>query len=79
VSFLAVLHIADRPALFRRWTEGASVGGRCYIEDLCPRAPFAPRDLEDVRNACTASLSPASKTTLGIFVAPASAMSRRRT
>ena len=48
VSFLAVLHIADRPALFGRWIEALRPGGRCYIEDLCQRAPFAPRDLEDV-------------------------------
>jgi SAM-dependent methyltransferase len=49
ISFLAVLHFADRPALFRRWIAALRPGGRCYIEDLCQRAPFAPRDLEDVR------------------------------
>jgi len=49
ISFLAVLHIADRPALFGRWIEALRPGGRCYIEDLCQRAPFAPRDLQDLR------------------------------
>jgi len=49
ISFLAVLHIADRPALFGRWIEVLRPGGLCYIEDLCQRAPFMPRDLEDLR------------------------------
>jgi len=49
ISFLAVLHIADRPALFGRWAEALRAGGRCFIEDLCQRAPFAPRDLQDLR------------------------------
>jgi SAM-dependent methyltransferase len=49
ISFLAVLHIADRPALFRRWADVLRPGGQCYIEDLCQRAPFAPDDLKDVR------------------------------
>ncbi len=34
--------------MFCRWAEALRSGGRCYIEDLCQRAPFAPRDLEDV-------------------------------
>ena len=49
VSFLAVLHIGDRPALFGRWAEALRPSGCCYIEDLCERASFAPRDLQDVR------------------------------
>jgi sarcosine/dimethylglycine N-methyltransferase len=48
VSFLAILHMADRPALTRRLPAVLRRGGRCYIEDLCQRAPFAPRDLEDL-------------------------------
>ena len=50
ISFLAVLHVADRPALLRRWAELLRPGGRCYIEDLCQRAPFAAADLEDLRS-----------------------------
>jgi cyclopropane fatty-acyl-phospholipid synthase-like methyltransferase len=49
ISFLAILHLADRPALFQRWSAVLRPGGRCYIEDLCQRAPFAPADLQDVR------------------------------
>ena len=50
ISFLAVLHIADRPALFRRWAEFLRSGGRCYIEDLCQRAPFSPAELRELRD-----------------------------
>jgi sarcosine/dimethylglycine N-methyltransferase len=49
VSFLAILHVPDRPALFRRFAQALRAGGRCYIEDLCQRAPFVPADLEDLR------------------------------
>jgi SAM-dependent methyltransferase len=50
ISFLAILHIPDRPALMKRLVDALQAGGRCYIEDLCQRAPFSPRDLQDVRN-----------------------------
>jgi SAM-dependent methyltransferase len=49
ISFLAVLHIPDRSKLMRRLAQALRPGGRCYIEDLCQRAPFAPDDLEDLR------------------------------
>jgi cyclopropane fatty-acyl-phospholipid synthase-like methyltransferase len=49
ISFLAVLHIADRPALFRRLADFLRSGGRCYIEDLCQRTPFAPAELQELR------------------------------
>ena len=49
VSFLAVLHMADRPALMNRVVDVLCSDGRCYIEDLCQRAAFAARDLEDLR------------------------------
>jgi len=49
ISFLAILRMPDRPALMKRLAETLRRGGRCYIEDLCQRAPFAPRDLHDVR------------------------------
>lgn len=49
VSFLAIVHIPDRPRLFARLAQALRPGGGCYVEDLCMRAPFAPRDLEDVR------------------------------
>ncbi|MDI1287896.1 MAG: methyltransferase domain-containing protein [Reyranella sp.] len=49
VSLLAVLHIPDRPRLFSRLARVLRAGGRCYLEDLCQRAPLAPRDLDDLR------------------------------
>jgi sterol 24-C-methyltransferase/phosphoethanolamine N-methyltransferase len=49
VSWLAILHIADRPRLFARLARALRAGGQCYVEDLAERAPFAPRDLADLR------------------------------
>ncbi len=49
VSWLAVLHLADRPRLFARLARALRPGGACYLEDLCMRAPFAPADLRDLR------------------------------
>jgi len=49
VSWLAILHIPDRPRLMTRLRRALRPGGRCHIEDLCMRATFAPRDLNDVR------------------------------
>jgi sarcosine/dimethylglycine N-methyltransferase len=48
VSWLAVLHIPDRPRLAARIARALRAGGKCYIEDLCMRAPFAPRELADL-------------------------------
>lgn len=48
ISFLAVLHVPDRPRLMQRMARALKQGGRCYVEDLCQRAPFAAADLEDV-------------------------------
>jgi sarcosine/dimethylglycine N-methyltransferase len=50
VSWLALLHIPDRPRLCARLARALRSGGGCYIEDLCMRAPFAGRDLRDVRD-----------------------------
>jgi SAM-dependent methyltransferase len=50
VSWLAVLHIPDRPRLCARLARALRSGGGCYIEDLCMRAPFSTDDLRDVRN-----------------------------
>jgi cyclopropane fatty-acyl-phospholipid synthase-like methyltransferase len=50
VSWLAILHISDRPRLFRRLARALRPGGACVVEDLCMRAPFAAADLRDVRN-----------------------------
>ncbi len=33
----------------RRLADVLRPGGRCYIEDLSQRAPFAPTDLQDLR------------------------------
>ncbi len=49
VSWLAVLHIPDRPALGARMARALKSGGGCFIEDLCMRAPFSPDDLSDLR------------------------------
>ena len=50
VSWLAVLHIPDRPLLCARLARALRPRGQCYIEDLCVRAPFSPDDQRDVRN-----------------------------
>jgi SAM-dependent methyltransferase len=55
VSFLAIVHIPDRPRLFARLARALRPGGGCYIEDLCQRAPFAPRDLEELRDVVCAN------------------------
>ena len=49
VSWLAILHIPDRPRLCARLVRALRSGGGCYIEDLCMRAPFAPDDLRELR------------------------------
>jgi cyclopropane fatty-acyl-phospholipid synthase-like methyltransferase len=49
VSWLAILHIADRRRLFARLAQALRAGGQCYVEDLSQHAPFAPRDLADLR------------------------------
>jgi cyclopropane fatty-acyl-phospholipid synthase-like methyltransferase len=49
VSWLAILHISDRPRLFAKLARALRAGGQCYVEDLSQRAPFAPRDLADLR------------------------------
>jgi cyclopropane fatty-acyl-phospholipid synthase-like methyltransferase len=49
VSWLAILHIPDRPRLFKRLARALRSGGGCYVEDLCMRAPFSPVDLRDLR------------------------------
>ena len=50
VSWLAILHIPDRPRLCTRLAPALRPGGGCYIEDLCVRAPFSAGDLREVHN-----------------------------
>lgn len=50
VSWLAILHIPDRPRLFARFARALRPGGGCYFEDLCMRAPFSPEDERDLRH-----------------------------
>ncbi len=50
VSWLALLHIPERPRLLARLARMLRRGGQCYIEDLCQCAPFAPSDLPHVRH-----------------------------
>src|SRR5262249_128259 len=49
VSWLAILHIPDRPRLFERLAGALRSGGRCYVEDLYMRAPFAEDDWRALR------------------------------
>ena len=49
VSWLALLHIPERPRLLARLARMLRRGGQRYIEDLFQRAPFAQSDLPDVR------------------------------
>lgn len=49
-SFLAIVHIPHRPALMKRVRAALRPGGQCYIEDLACRAPFTPRDLDDLHH-----------------------------
>lgn len=55
VSFLAIVHIPDRPKLLARLARALAQGGGCYIEDLCQRAPFAASDLPDLRDVVCAN------------------------
>jgi sarcosine/dimethylglycine N-methyltransferase len=58
VSFLAIVHISDRPRLFAQLARLLSPGGGCYVEDLCKRAPFAASDLADLRDVvCATAIS----------------------
>ena len=49
VSWLAILHIPDRPRLLVRLARALRPGGRCYIEDFSMRAPFEAAELRDLR------------------------------
>jgi cyclopropane fatty-acyl-phospholipid synthase-like methyltransferase len=49
VSWLAILHIPDRPRLLERLARALRSGGGCYVEDLTMRAPFTPDDSRDLR------------------------------
>jgi cyclopropane fatty-acyl-phospholipid synthase-like methyltransferase len=48
-SWLAVLHVPDRPRLCARLARTLRSGGRCYIEDLCMRKAFSADDRRDLR------------------------------
>jgi SAM-dependent methyltransferase len=49
MSWLAIVHIPDRPRLCARMAQALRPGGGCFIEDLCMRAAFTPADLNDLR------------------------------
>ena len=49
VSWLAILHIPDRPRLCAHIAGALHPGGICTIEDLTMRAPFSAADLHDLR------------------------------
>ena len=49
VSWLAILHMPHRRALFENVARCARAGGKLLIEDLCMRKPFAEPDLHDLR------------------------------
>ncbi|HKX09777.1 MAG TPA: class I SAM-dependent methyltransferase, partial [Stellaceae bacterium] len=50
VSWLAVLHIPDRPRLLARIASALRPGGGCCLEDFSMRAPFEAADLRDLRD-----------------------------
>ena len=50
VSWLAVLHIPDRPRLLARIARALRSSGGCYLEDFSMRAPFTPAQLRDLRH-----------------------------
>ncbi len=50
VSWLAVLHIPDRPRLLSRIAATLRPGGGCCLEDFSMRAPFGDADLRDLRD-----------------------------
>lgn len=49
VSFLAIVHIPERPRLLARLAQALRPGGGCYIEDLCQRGPLSPQDRSELR------------------------------
>ena len=49
VSFLAIVHIPDRPRLFAHLAGALRPGGGIYIEDLCQRGPLSPQDRSDLQ------------------------------
>jgi len=49
ISFLAILHVPDRPRLLGRLRMALEPGGQVYVEDLAERAPFGPADARDLR------------------------------
>jgi cyclopropane fatty-acyl-phospholipid synthase-like methyltransferase len=49
VSWLAILHIPDRPRLLTRLARALRSGAGSYIEDLCMRSAFSSDDLRDLR------------------------------
>lgn len=50
LSWLAFLHIPERPRLLARLARALRPGGGCYIEDFCMRAPFSAASLHDLRD-----------------------------
>ncbi|MGH7124187.1 MAG: class I SAM-dependent methyltransferase [Stellaceae bacterium] len=50
VSWLAVLHISDRPRLLTRIARALRPGGGCCLEDFSIRAPLEAADLRDLRD-----------------------------
>jgi cyclopropane fatty-acyl-phospholipid synthase-like methyltransferase len=49
MSFLALVHIPERPRLFARLAAALRPGGGLYIEDLCQHGPLSPQDHEALR------------------------------
>ncbi|HVM81150.1 MAG TPA: methyltransferase domain-containing protein [Stellaceae bacterium] len=50
LSWLAFLHIPERPRLLARIARALRPGGGCYVEDFCMRAPFSEEGLHDLRD-----------------------------
>ena len=55
VSFLAIVHIPERPRLFAHLAGALRPGGGIYIEDLCQRGPLSPQDRSDLQTVVHAN------------------------
>lgn len=62
VSFLCILHIPDRAALFDRVAKTLKPGGRVYIEDFYARHPLSPDDASALRDIVSCPYLPSRDT-----------------
>ncbi|KAK2056870.1 methyltransferase domain-containing protein [Colletotrichum caudatum] len=58
VSFLCILHIPERVALFKKAFDVLEPGGKLYIEDFFAREPLSGNTLETLRNSISCPYLP---------------------